>query len=254
MFKWISNILFLFCLLATLSAYGQDKEQLPRVLIIGDSVYQHARSAVTELKEQAQVSFANWPRETVANSTNAVMYIDQLLGRFDQWGNPVPEEKWPSWDLIHVNVGLGDLVHRAPNMKSFRVMPIQAGGVIATKPDQYEKNLEELIKQIKAKAPGAKIIWANTTPIRSSTANLFKLGTEVEYNRIAERVMKRHDAAINDMYAYARSIMNMDKPAGHGADPFNFDKKPIHPPVVEAIRKGLGLPAPKKQDPVAAKD
>ena len=47
------------------------------------------------------------------------------------------------------------------------------------------------------------------------------------------------------MYRYARSIMDMDKPAGHGVDPFHFDGKPIHPPIVETIVRELNVPIKK---------
>ena len=70
---------------------------------------------------------------------------------------------------------------------------------------------------------------------------MFKKGTEIQYNQIAERVMKKHGVPINDMYSYVRSFMDMDKPAGHGADPFFFDKKPIHEPIQKYIMQELGL-------------
>ena len=44
-----------------------------------------------------------------------------------------------------------------------------------------------------------------------------------------------------DMYSYVKGILNMEKPAGFGADPFHFDRKPIHSPVKEIITKSLGL-------------
>lgn len=210
------------------------------MLVIGDSIYRETtRSVAAELKETANVVNATWPIGTVANSTTALENLDHLLGRLDRNGKPIHEEQWPTWDLIHVNVGLGDLIYRTPNMESFRVLPIHAGGVLATEQSQYEKNLDELI--VKLKATGAKIVWASTTPIRFSRSNVFKIGSEVEYNLIADSVMKKHQVPINDMYTYVRSVINMDKPAGHGADPFDFDKQPIHGPIVEVIARELGI-------------
>lgn len=220
----------------------QDKPVLPRVLIIGDTVYQqHVRGAATELKDQAGVQFAKWPQATLPSSTNAIKHLDLLLGLTDAAGKAVPDEKQPSWDLIHLNVGLADLIYCMPNIKSHRVQPHNAGGVIRTNAEQYEKNLETLVRLLKQKAPKAKIVWASTTPIRHSREKLFKPGTEIEYNQIAERVMKTGSVPINDMYGYAKSGMDMDKPAGHGFDPFYFDKKPLHPPVVDMIVRELGL-------------
>ena len=93
----------------------QNKSVRPNVLIIGDSVYAvHARGAVNELKGQANVRFANWPSDVLQNSSTAVEYIDLLLGIKDASGKDVPEDRRPTWDLIHLNVGLGDLVYSVP--------------------------------------------------------------------------------------------------------------------------------------------
>jgi len=221
----------------------QNAEQpLPRVLIIGDSIYsQHARGAVTELKDQATVQFANWPKGMLPSSTNAIKHLEQLLGEKDQWGNDVPEGKRPTWDVIHFNLGLGDLIYSVPDINSHRVLPFTAGGVIRTSTKQYEKNLDEFVRLLKQKAPRAKLVWASTTPIRHSRENVFKPGDEIEYNQVAARVMSKHGLPINDMHAYVIKLIDMDKPAGHGVDPFFFDKKPLHPPVVVAIRNSLGI-------------
>ena len=222
----------------------QDKPQLPNVLIIGDSVYQqHARGVLTELKSQANVQFANWPKLVLPNSANAVEDIDLLLGLQDAAGNDVPADKRPNWDLIHFNVGLGDLIYCVPNIKSHRILSFDYGGVIRTDAQQYEQNLETLVRLLRQKAPGAKIVWASTTPIRHSRENVFRKGTEIQYNQIAERVMKKHGVPINDMYNYVKSIIDMDKPAGHGVDPFFFDRKPIHEPIHKYIIQELGLDA-----------
>ena len=236
-----SQILSLAIVLSVSTASAQD--DLPHVLIIGDSIAgMYSSQVAKELKDKAKVEAAWRPTHLVLSSSSVLEHLDQLLGRIDRNGKPVPQEKWPDWDLIHINVGLGDLVHRVPNMKSIRLLPISSGGVIATQPDQYEKNLDELIRQIKSKAPGAKIVWANTTPIRASRSNVFKLGTEVEYNAIAERVMQKHGVPINDMHTFVKHLINMDKPAGFGADPFHFDKKPIHMPIIRVIEKMFQLP------------
>ena len=224
----------------------QGKPTLPSVLLIGDSVYhQHARGTLNELKDHAKVQFANWAKGVLPSSTNAIEHLDMLLGIKDAAGKEVPEDKRPAWDMIHFNVGLGDLIYCVPRIKSHRAQPYNAGGVIRTDAKQYEKNLETLVRLLRQNAPHAKIVWANKTPIRHSRENVFKLGTEVEYNRIAEQVMIKHSVPVNDMYSYAISIMNMDKPAAHGVDPFHFDGKPIHPPIVETIARELNVPIKK---------
>lgn len=223
------------------NAQQDDANALPRVLIIGDAMYnQTVREVGNELKGKATVVYASGPSNTVLNSRMALEHLDLLLGRVDGKGERLPEQRWPKWDLIHFNVGLGDLLHVAPNMESLRAMSIHAGGEIATTPQAYEKQLDQLASELKK--TGAKVVWASTTPIRASRSNLFRLGSEVEYNAIAERVMQKHAIPTNDMYRYLKSLLNMDKPAGHGFDPFSTDKKPIHEPIVRVIAVQLGIP------------
>ena len=221
----LNQITILLALLFPGVAFGQQEAVLPRVLIIGDSVYrQPASDAKKELQGKADVVYATLPSGEVCDSAAILASLDSLLGE-------------GKWDVIHFNVGLGDLIYRAPGMKSFRVMPIHAGGVRATSPQLYEKNLRDLVTQLKA--TGAKLIWASTTPIRHSTPNVFQIGSEVEYNAIAAKVMAEHNVPVNDMYTYVKGLIDMEKPAGHGADPFFFDRKPLHPPVVEAMLNEL---------------
>ena len=217
---------YIVALFALSSAGGAAA--LPRVLIIGDSVYQQpAAETAKELKDQVEVVRAALEPGEICNTTTALEKIDQWLG----------EEKW---DLIHFNFGLGDLVHRAPGMKAFRTFPKPAGGIRATQPQQYEKNLIELVARLKA--TGASLVWASTTPIRHSATNVFEVGSEIEYNTIAAKVMTAHNVEINDMHAYVLTLIDMKKPAPHGFDPFFFDKKTIHEPIVTKIRSHLGIP------------
>ena len=83
------------------------------------------------------------------------------------------------------------------------------------------------------------MIWASTTPIRHSSTDVFELKSEISYNAIAVEVMKRHGIVVNDMYSFVLGLIDMNKPASHGADPFHFDRKPIHPPMMTAIQKEL---------------
>ena len=226
------------------------QDDLPRVLIIGDSIAgMYSNQVSKELKDKVRVDAAWRPTDLVLNSSTVLENLDQLLGRIDRNGKPVPEEKWPAYALIHVNVGLGDLVHRVPNLKSLRLLPISSGGVITTPPDRYRRNLDELIGQLKKRNPKAKIVWASTTPIRASRTGVFKPGTEIEYNTIADGIMTKHGVPVNDMYSFVKKLINMDKPAGFGADPFHFDKKNIHMPIIRVIENTFQLPpAPETEE------
>lgn len=205
----------------------QTAPTLPRVLIIGDNIYQAPSSLIaTELKGKAEVVYPLFKTTEVVSTTSVLADLDTLLGS-------------GKWDLIHINCGLGDLIYRAPDMKSLRVLPINSGGIRNTDPEQYESNLRQLVKRLKA--TNAKIVWANTTPIRASLSNVFELGSEIEYNAIATKVMNENQIPINDMYSHVKNLINMAKPAGHGADPFDFDKKTIHEPIVKTIQLQLNL-------------
>ncbi len=211
-------------------------DELPRVLILGDVIYQQpARDAAKALQGRATVVFPAIQPGQVRNSQTTLPDLDTLLGN---------EE----WDLIHFNFGLGDLVYRAPNMKSFRIMPVDAGGVRAVSPEEYEDNLQKIVARLKS--TGAKLVWASTTPIRHSSTRVFQMESEVKYNAIAAEVMAAHNVPINDMYTFVRNLIDMKRPAGHGADPFFFDRKPLHPPIASSIEKHLKLPksASKEQD------
>ncbi|OYV05541.1 MAG: hypothetical protein CFE26_11065 [Verrucomicrobiales bacterium VVV1] len=215
-------------LISSLVAQAQTAGPLPRVLILGDVIYQEpVASLAKEFKGRAEVVRGDLKSGEGLSTTTALAGLDTLLGT-------------GKWDLIHFNFGLGDLIHRAPGMKSFRVMPIDSGGVRTTDPKLYESNLRELVKRLKA--TGAKLVWASTTPIRASATNVFRLGSEIEYNEIAAKVMTEAQIPINDMYSHARSLMNMDKPGSHGVDPFYFDGKPIHEPIAKIIQSHLALP------------
>lgn len=243
----VLGLLLLFTAPPALAQQDASKPT-PRVLIIGDSVYtQNTQGAAKELKGQASIHYAAWPKSVLASSTNMIEHLDQLLGLKDAAGNEVPEEKRTAWDLIHFNAGLGDLIYCVPNLKSHRTQPYHLGGVVRTDAKQYEKNLGTLVGLLKQKAPEARLVWANTTPIRSSQQNLFRPGDEMAHNQIAQRVMKKYGVPINDMYSYVISIMDMEMPAPRDLDPFYFDKQPLHPPVVDAIVRSLDLTPIKRE-------
>jgi len=209
-------------------AQAQPEPQPPRVLIIGDSIYtQVLRPVAGDLADRARTTVRSTPGDMICNSDTVLENLDEILGD-------------GAWDVIHFNVGLGDLVYRAPNMASFRVLPIHVGGVRATTPERYEANLRAIVARLKQ--TDAQLIWASTTPIRASGPNVFEVGSEVQYNAIAARVMQEQGVTINDMHTYVRERIDMDKPAGHNADPFIFDRQPVELGVVNAVLGVLGLP------------
>lgn len=157
--------------------------QLPRVLIIGDSISIGYTEPVRKLLEgKGQVFRINGNGQHTGTG----------LKKLNQW---LGDEKW---DVIHFNWGLWDLCYRHPDSKFYGNRD-KINGTITTTPLQYEENLRELVKQLKT--TGAKLIWANTTPVPEGEAGRFE-GDSVKYNAIAEKIMQENGVIINDLYSY----------------------------------------------------
>ena len=202
-------------------AADEKKQDLPRVLILGDSVYrQPAADMAKELKGRVEVVFAQTDTSQPFNSTTVLSRLDKLLGD-------------KPWDVIHFNVGLGDLIHRVPGLKSFRILPKHAGGVPATDADQYRKNLEALVTRLQATQ--AQLIWGSTTPIQKSTTGILVPGSEIRFNEIAAEVMAARKIPVNDMHAYVTETIDLTR----SGDPFSFNRQPLHPPLVNAVQQQL---------------
>ncbi len=159
----------------------KDEPGLPRVLIIGDSISIGYTLPVRKLlKGKANL---HRPLTNCGPTKRGVEEIENWLGD-------------GSWDVIHFNWGLHDIVHMKENGE--RVNPPQ--GQHQVRADQYEQNLDTLVKRLKQ--TGAKLIWCATTPVPEG-ASLRKPGDEIEYNAIAQKVMDAHGIPTNDLYGYA---------------------------------------------------
>jgi acyl-CoA thioesterase-1 len=152
----------------------KDKPELPRVLLIGDSISIGYTNAVQDLLQ----GVANVHRipENGGPTTRGVERIDAWLGD-------------GKWDLIHFNWGLHDLKY------------MEDGGR-QVEPDQYETNLRRLVARLQS--TGAKLIWAATTPVPQAKLSPPRKDSDVlTYNRIAARVMQSEGIATDDLYAFA---------------------------------------------------
>ncbi len=190
----ISWIAFAAAALLTMSALAQDAEKktaakkapdpayapvtdvpgLPRVLLIGDSI---SIGYTVAVQKQLQ-GMANVHRipENGGPTTNGLAKLKKWLGA-------------GQWDVIHFNWGLHDL----------KYMP---EGNRQVEPEQYEKNLRELVRQLKATR--AKLIWCSTTPVPDGELSPPRKVDDVAlYNDIAARVMKDNGVATDDLNAHA---------------------------------------------------
>lgn len=151
-----------------------DDPKLPRVLLIGDSISIGYTLDVRErLKWKVNV------HRIPANggpTTNGLKNMSAWLGA-------------GKWDLIHFNWGLHDLKYMEDGKKQ-------------VSPEDYEKNLRELVKQMKA--TGATLVWCSTTPVPEGDLKPMRKNDEVElYNRIAKKIMLEEMVAIDDLYSFA---------------------------------------------------
>ncbi|QDT99455.1 SGNH/GDSL hydrolase family protein [Gimesia aquarii] len=145
--------------------YVADDPQLPRILLIGDSVSRGYTLAVRKaLAGKANVHRA--PANCGPTATG-LKKLDVWLGK----GN---------WDVIHFNFGIHD--RRTP-------------------PADYESRLETIVERLKK--TGAKLIWASSTPIPADWKEgpAMKMALE-EKNAIAARVMKKQGVEIDDLFTF----------------------------------------------------
>jgi lysophospholipase L1-like esterase len=150
----------------------KDDPALPRVLLIGDSISIGYTLPVRDLlKGKANV------HRIPANggpTKNGLARLKSWLGD-------------GKWDVIHFNFGIHDAKFLEPGKQQ-------------VPPEEYEKNLREIVKQLKA--TGAKLIWATTTPIPKGELNPPRtFDDENKYNLIAKKVMAENGVAIDDLNA-----------------------------------------------------
>jgi len=155
-----------------LKAEVQDPK-LPKVLLIGDSITAGYKWCVTkELAGTATVDAYCNPYNQAANSWHS-----ELKGVLSSNGPYV---------VIHFNIGL----------HGWRKGDIPEG--------QFEPLTGKCIETIREYAPGARIVWASTTPIlttnRPFALDPAKNSAIVAHNAMAAKVMKKYDIPINDLY------------------------------------------------------
>ena len=160
----------------------EDDPDLPRVLIIGDSIsIGYTLDTRAMLKGKANL---HRPPTNCGPTTKGLAEIDVWLG----------EDKW---DVIHFNWGLHDLKYM--NEKGQLVGVDQGKQQVPIK--EYAKNLDELVKRLKK--TGATLIWRNTTPVPEGAKGRLPADA-VKYNAAAAEVMAEHEVQVHDLYSFAK--------------------------------------------------
>lgn len=159
--------------------FAAEQPKLPRVVLHGDSIRMaYAPLVAKQLEGKATIISL---KNNGTDSTNQLKTIGQ-------WA--IAEKP----DIVHFNCGIHDI---KKDKKS---------GNYQTSPEQYEANLRKIVETLR-KQTGATVIFALTTPIVDDRAikqradksyDVLDAGT-VEYNKIAQRVMKELNVPINDL-------------------------------------------------------
>jgi lysophospholipase L1-like esterase len=178
---------FVFEAAAQDSVPAVSATELPKVLIIGDSISGGYTPRVANiLKGKARV---------VHNPGNA-QHTGTGIQKLDAWIGET------DWDVIHFNWGLWDLCYRHPESK-VQGRRDKVRGTLTTPMDVYENNLDQLVTRLKK--TNAALIWAHTTVVPEGEAGR-KLGDDTRYNAAAARVMKKHGVPINDLNTLTRGF------------------------------------------------
>ena len=158
----------------------EDNPDLPRVLLIGDSI----SIGYTLATREALAGEANVHRIPTNGgpTSRGVENVDAWLGD----GN---------WDVIHFNWGLHDLkrvdVHSKPDKSQEAQVPLE----------QYRENLEALVKRMQE--TGATLVWASTTVVPEGEP-MRRVGDDLAYNAVAAEIMKDHNIVTDDLQAVSR--------------------------------------------------
>jgi len=148
--------------LVTAWDYVKDDPNLPRVLLIGDSISRGYTVPVrTALAGKVNVHRAP------ANCGSTTLGLQKL----DVWLDGGP------WDLIHFNFGVHDR-----NSAS----------------EDYADRLAAIVGRLQA--TGAKLVWANATPLPENS-DTYRRGDCARLNAAAAEHMHRYGIPINDLYA-----------------------------------------------------
>jgi hypothetical protein len=133
---------------------------------------------------------------TVVRHKGNAQHTGTGLEKLDEWLGDT------KWDVIHFNWGLWDLCYRNPESKE-QGNRDKLNGTVTTSPEQYGKNIEELVTRLQK--TGATLIWANTTVVPENEPGRMT-GGDLTYNAVAATIMKKHGVIVNDLNTLTRGF------------------------------------------------
>ena len=200
---------------------------LPRVLLLGDSISIGYTPYVQKaLDGEATVVRPTHPNGKAANCGGTNRGVKSI-------------ERWIAtdggdWDVIHFNFGLHDLKRIDPKTGKGSDDPKHPR---QAELEVYKKQLTEIVERLEK--TGATLIFATTTPVPEGKVSPLRHPADVvKYNNAAREIMKAHDIAIDDLYAFAFDRLDViQRPAN-----VHFTKegsKALGDAVAKSIRKTI---------------
>ncbi len=186
-----------------------DKDDLPRVLLVGDSITRGYFDAV----EKRLAGKAYGARLATSKCVADPTFLDEVQLLLKQY----------RFAVIHFNNGLHGFGYTE---------------------EQYRLGLVELMATFQKHAPNAKLLWASSTPIRKRE-NLQEISDGTERvqarNEIAAELMKERSVPVDDLYGLVEQ--HPDWFSGDGVH-FNEKGREVEAQqVAEAILSCLSAPA-----------
>lgn len=153
------------------------------ILLIGDSIRMgYCKTVRDQLSDVANVFY---PAENCRNTQN-------VITRLNAWSKEFPADEI---GVVQFNCGHWDIAHWKGDEESL------------TSPEEYQRNLQKIIRLLRRLFPKAKLVFATTTVMNPSgiVGVNPRNNDEIErYNRIAVNVAKESEIAVNDLYAITK--------------------------------------------------
>jgi acyl-CoA thioesterase-1 len=169
-----------------------DGTDLPRVLVLGDSIsIGYTPFVRRELEGEAVVVrpvLDDGGPENCEGTTAGLANMDRWLAAGGG-----------KWDVIHFNWGLHDIKRVDPVTGKNSDDP---GDPRQAEPEVYRRQLRALVAKLRA--TGATLVFATTTPVPEGARPLRDVADAARYNEIAKEVMAESPGVrTDDLYAFA---------------------------------------------------
>jgi lysophospholipase L1-like esterase/dienelactone hydrolase len=208
-------------LVPSLASAQPPKAELPKVLLLGDSIREgYAPLVAKRLEGVAEVT---WPKENGGDTANTLKMLDKWL----EAGKPV---------VVHFNCGLHDLKF-GKKTQAFQVPP-----------DEYAKNLKAVAERLKKETPF--VVYATTTPIiddrhAARKADFDRFDKDVKaYNDRAVKAMLELGIPVDDLYRIVQDGGPSELLGKDGTHYTPAGSERLADAVADCVRRQLKLRSP----------